>query len=481
MILVKNKSHAHNYTIYLALAFILYLVASYFNIGHNTPDEYFQIFETAMYKLNYISFDRLPWELHDAMRPALQTFMVVAVYKLCAMFAEPNPFVISFIIRVFSALLSLFSTIIFIKAFIDDLEQPKYKSWFIILALFNPITVYTSVHFNSENIAGHLFLLLISLVKLNVQFNKKFLGGLCSGVLISLIFTIRFQMGFAVLGLVAWLLFFTKTNFKFLFALIISFVIGMAIFNLYIDYWFYQKFVVTAYNYVYQNLVLHKVDSFGNSPWYSYFLLVLAFAPYGPIYLCAYCLFVYKQPKNILVWVSIPFLIIHMLIGHKELRFLMPLLYITPFFVIWAIEYIIRKRYIAITKLDKICKPLWFISLLGYLMLLVPVSTELGAWKFIYANYKQPTVYYYTHNSDWISLFYVRHNVTFIPVDNIAQVNCPANVNCLYGIAAANDKHDESAKLVYNFLPNWLESITVLSRSISHINVYELHNVEAEQ
>ena len=62
---------------YLFFATILYLIFAYFNYGHNTGDEYSQIYEFAAYKIGYVNYaDLRLWEYDNHMRPGFQVWIV---------------------------------------------------------------------------------------------------------------------------------------------------------------------------------------------------------------------------------------------------------------------------------------------------------------------------------------------------------------------------------------------------------------------
>ena len=42
--------------------------------------------------------------------------------------------------------------------------------------------------------------------------------------------------------------------------------------------------------------------------------------------------------RNVLVWIMVPFVLVHSVIGHKELRFLYPLIYLLPAIGVLAVD-----------------------------------------------------------------------------------------------------------------------------------------------
>ena len=91
----------------------------------------------------------------------------------------------------------------------------------------------------------------------------------------------------------------------------------------------------------------------------------------------------------------IPFLLIHFLIGHKELRFLFPLINIIPLFIVLALQELEKKKFKKIGLYLQGKKFRWFI----YLFLIVnsiylinicfrPADYYVSLYQFIYKNYK---------------------------------------------------------------------------------------------
>lgn len=472
-LIFSNKQYRN----YLYLATIIYFIAAICNIGHNTGDSYSQIFEFAGYKLGFINQDLLrAWEFHSAIRSSLEIWLLYYVYKLYSIFTEPNPFMVALCIRLLCAGLSLFSTVLFSEIIIHKIKSPVYQKLFIILSLFTSLIIYTSIHYNSENIAGRLLLIALAvLLNDNWQTAKKYL---ITGVLLGVIFTVRFQMGLAISGIIVWLIVVHRIPLRHFIVLFLSILLSIFIFNVLVDYWFYGHWTISAYNYFYQNLVLNKVDSFGTSPWYAYMLMPLAYLPFGPIYVIACLVYIYKNPKDLISWTIVPFILVHCLIGHKEVRFLMPILYLQPFFTIYLLERLIPDYQNLGRKTTLTIKLIWWLNLIGYIFLIFPASTELPAWSYIYKHYHKPTLYFYSHGVEKRDIFYTRHNLQTIHVTDINQIHCDPNKNCLYGVSGVADNYKIPYKLVYRLLPNSINNYPLV-RGIGHIDIYELNNIES--
>ncbi len=139
------------------------------------------------------------------------------------------------------------------------------------------------------------------------------------------VFMLRLQMAFAFLGLALWLLFYSKWHFRDWF--IISFfgivAIGLCVV---VDHWFYGTWVLTPYNYYKVNIIQHAAAKFGVYPWWYYFSLFIQYAapPLSIVLLPLFFIGIWKKPLHLFTWVCVVFIAGHSLIGHKEMRFLLP-------------------------------------------------------------------------------------------------------------------------------------------------------------
>ena len=144
-------------------------------------------------------------------------------------------------------------------------------------------------------------------------------------------FLFRYQAGFMIVGFAAWLLFIEKEKLKYLitFSLVILSIIGAGVL---VDIWFYGEFTFSAYNYFYENIMLNKAQDYGVDPWWSYITAFIerAIPPFSILFLGAFGILFYFKWKNPLTWVLVPFILIHFVLSHKELRFLFPMVYFLP-------------------------------------------------------------------------------------------------------------------------------------------------------
>ncbi|MCD4793336.1 MAG: hypothetical protein K8R54_08900 [Bacteroidales bacterium] len=366
-------------------ALIIFILTAYFSIGHHHSDEYFQILEFAQYKLGHINANELPWEFHEKMRPSFQPWLACAAIKSLNFIKVSNPFTIITIIRIFSALflwfvISKLNKIICKKYFPDR----RWSSLFCISSFFLWFVPYISVRFSSENYA-QVFLLL-SLCFLMKE-HKSYRSLLSIGVFLALSVLFRYQMGIAVVGIFFWIIFKTKIPFSKLIFSIISFALIIVV-GVYLDYLFYNEFVLTSFNYLKLNLIEGKASDFGTSPWWYYIVVFLGVAgpPISIVLLASFLIGTKKLRNDLSVWIIIPFILVHFILAHKEMRFLFPISYLFIFISIYGLKEYFKNR-----KIKRFHRRLFNVSVginvvLLLFMMFRPANEMAADYRYLYNN-----------------------------------------------------------------------------------------------
>ena len=332
---------------FLLWGLCMHVLAFFYATGYQHGDEHFQIMEFAAYKLNLCTFESLAWEYPAQMRPGLQPFIVFGIANTLHMITgDFDAFLVSDCLRALSLLLGFVSLILVHRlshVFGLQNNQRVMLAFLLGLGWFFP---YLHARFSSENYSGIFLLWAIyfalrnGLEKRNYSSTDWLLSGLCWG----LAFEFRFQIGFAALGLIGWLIFYKRLALKpFLFLLFGGCLI--LVFAAFIDHWLYNSWCFPPLNYF--NEVLFKTDSmFGSNPWYDFLPLSLNWLglslaqPF--LFLLVWALI--RRRKDPIAWMFIAFVLVHNLLDHKEMRFLFPAIYLTPLLLASALPSDLLKK-----------------------------------------------------------------------------------------------------------------------------------------
>jgi phosphatidylinositol glycan class B len=318
---------------------VTYGLTVFYSTGYHHPDEHFQLIEFAGLKGGWNTGTDLPWEYDSQIRPALQPVLALLIFKFQGIFGIENPLSLAMGLRLFTALLSLFCIRRWVRSVTPDIREP-HRRVFILLSYLLWFLPAINVRFSSETWAG--LMLLLSVAGLYQACPRTRLFYIAIGVLWGLSFEFRYQMAAALLGLFLWLIFVRKEKYKHLLS-ILSGSMGVLLCSTLLDSWYYGNWVFAPWNYFKCNIIDGVASHFGTLPWYFYLEAIVT----RPTPLIGYAilfsfLLLFFDYKNILLWCLLPFLLIHSLIPHKELRFLFPVVNFLPFILMLAYQKIRR-------------------------------------------------------------------------------------------------------------------------------------------
>ncbi|MCC6186718.1 MAG: hypothetical protein IT256_06160 [Chitinophagaceae bacterium] len=215
----------------------------------------------------------------------------------------------------------------------------------------------------------------------------------------------RFQAIFMIGAAGLWMLLIAKTKWIDIAKVFIGFMLAFAI-GLLCEYWLYGHWAFSSYNYVFQNVVENKAAKYGVEPWYWYFeqIVVQGLAPYSIVMLLSIPIMLVYKPKHILTWCMVLFLLGHMVVAHKEFRFLYPLSFFYPFWAVISIQYLgeklsgleHKKWYILSKKIA--WKSFWVANTIALILMITkPANDVLALNKVLLENLKKPTVIVYSY------------------------------------------------------------------------------------
>ncbi len=318
----------------VALVVGTHVTAAWFNAGSPNVDEHYQILEFAQYKLGRQPPEALAWEFAERMRPALQPWLAALIIRLLQSVGAASPFVAAFALRLLSTFLAVWVTLEIGIRCLRPIERPwlKVLAFGVSFGLWFAPTVHG--RFSSENWGGALFVGALCLMLDTADVwardrRRAFVLAVCAGLLGSAAFYCRFQMAAAIAGAGLWFVVVRRAPVSLVAVMAAAFLAGCGL-NEIVDRWLYGAWTLAPYRYVIVNLVQGKAATFGVSPWWTplAYLAVVFIPPYSVGVVVLLAIGSWYARHHLVVWVTLPFLLLHAFIAHKELRFLIPLLYI---------------------------------------------------------------------------------------------------------------------------------------------------------
>ena len=386
---------------WLGLSLSLVLVAAFQSDGFHHPDEYFQTLEFAGAKLGRTPVKDLPWEYAARMRAWLQPALYVLEARGMKAIGATDPFTWAFAFRLTSGLLAwlgIAGLALNLWRWLPDLDARRAAMRALALTWFIP---YLAVRTSSESLAGSCLTLAVSLLSLSLRdrdtgpSSPSALAMAVVGLLLGVAFELRFAVGIAVLGVLAWAIVVGRVPaWRMLWAGCgLAAVLGLAAV---VDRWGYGDWAFPPYEYALQNLVLGRAAAqFGTEPWYGYVTLA-TLGPAAPLVVLALAgaaLGCIRNRRHVLTWASVPFFVAHCLIAHKELRFLFPLAAFVPVLIVLGFAPSASSEGGRLAQLwrlrhGSVGRALMVVNLLALAAFsLVPTRPQLGFQHFVRRNY----------------------------------------------------------------------------------------------
>ena len=279
-------------------------------------------------KLGNSPAEELPWEYDKKIRPVVQVSFAMVVIRSLKQISITSPYTQALVLRCITALLILLTSTFFIRKtryLFTDLKQEK---WYILSSYFLWFLPFLSARFSSEIWSGVFFLWMISLyLEKDTSKRNVFLMGFLAAVS----FLFRFQIAFALFGFFSWLFFMRVESKRFYLKYITAFIMVL-IFGFLLDSWFYETLTFTPFNYLNEFIATNDKSNYGASPWYYYLEKIITFPRLFigiPLFISLLFFFI-KNPKNMFTWILVSFLFFHSIVGHKEERFMFPMVFMFP-------------------------------------------------------------------------------------------------------------------------------------------------------
>lgn len=322
----------------LSLAFVVFFISAFFNTGYYHYDEHYQIIEFAQLKLGRTDPNHLAWEFSARIRPAFQPSIAYIIFMSLEFLNFYDPFLKMMVIRCITAVIALAVINYFVKNTLTTVEE-RFKLCYKLMSYFIWFIPFLNVRFSSETYSGLSFLFAIGVFYSNHK--QKYLN---IGLLMGLSFIFRFQTGIMSSCFIFWLILIHKIK-RNTFLEIFSGLVLMVALGIVVDFWYYSRFTITFYNYFFSTILDNRAPTFGSSPWDFYFteLIRLMTIPIATLLILSVITQSFTNRTNPLLWITLPFFVIHSMIPHKELRFLFPIVNFLPLIIIQGIQILNKK------------------------------------------------------------------------------------------------------------------------------------------
>jgi len=310
------------------------LVLAVAGLGRITPDEHFSILEFLGFKLGLTpwhflhypnALSDLPWEFPERIRPFTEVALFYVVAKILSVFTI-NPVIWEIFFRMIAVGLSLVAMHLLIKRFEDDSRSKSLIVLSVFACGFLPL-LYTRLM--SEMWGASV--LTIGILTYLAAKNPRHI--FFAGMLIGTGFWLRYHIGFMIAGFGLWMLFIERASFKSIFLISLGFIAASGI-NVALDRWGYGVWTFTPWNYFNTGIIQDRASAYGIAPFWYY--PVLIWREYGAGTLAAFFVAVIywiKFPKSVFTWMGFFFFIGHAIVPRKETRFLIPLFFLTPWYL----------------------------------------------------------------------------------------------------------------------------------------------------
>jgi len=364
---------------------LFYVIVAVNSVGYHQEDEHYQLIEFANYKMGWTTTDKLAWEFHEQIRPGLQPLICYLVFSICNALGFNDGYGLVLLLRLLSAGFSFFAITIFINSYKSKIDKKLIPN-FILTSYLLWFVPFVAVRFSSENWSGIFFLLALAVIQndKNKEGLKRFF---LIGILLGASILFRYQSGLLVFGMMLCFIFIDKVSLKRL-SVIVSGTLIVLLIGFFIDHWLYGNYPITLYNYFFHNIINDVASRYGTSPWYEYILYAIKSpGPIGVFIFLSFFVVLYYNPKNIILWAIIPFILVHTIIPHKELRFLFPIVYTVPLLLMLAYQFF--QRYLNVKLASAFLLLLLFFNAAGLIAVATTgASSHIAVANFIHRNYK---------------------------------------------------------------------------------------------
>lgn len=324
----------------LLAAFVLMLASAWWCTGFIQPDEHFQVLEFAGARLGLRRFSDLPWEYAARARSWLLPSIAAALRRAMIAVAHDDPFVCAFLLRAASGALYLAAVRRFARATTGWFRSRAQWRTAVVLGLGLWFVPVVAARFSAESWSGSLFFLgFATLVRVSAREQCTAGELVLAGAALGLAYVARFQVLLLDAGAMAWLLWAggaTRRAWTLLGAGILAACAAGAA----IDAWGYGAAALPVWNYYAALIRGGELQRYAAQPWWWYAraLVYMTGWPVGVALLAGFFGLFVRRKVHPLAWTLLPFVVFHLFIPTKELRYFYPMLMASPYVIVLGLE-----------------------------------------------------------------------------------------------------------------------------------------------
>jgi phosphatidylinositol glycan class B len=338
------------------------------------------------------------------------------------------------------------------------------KKWFLLLSFLLWFAVYNGVRFSSESWSGAFFTIGFAyFFRIEKHTLRSLVGiGICFGIS----FLCRYQSALLFGGLLLWILVMRKSwrmpifiSIGVLFMMALGFVL---------DHWLYGEWICTLWNYFDQNLLQGKASSFGVDPWYKYIIepMMESIPTVGIVLFAALIFAMIKKYKEAMLWCMVPFIGVHLLIGHKETRFLFPLIGLAPLAVAQLVDYLQGLQHTPrrLNVISRFVGILFWVTNMVFLLVILfkPADNHIALYECLYNEPSEPMVLNYIKHNPYHRvenvMFYKRSDMTLNEITDVDQIEM--GTTSVQYVATKDPQfvipNELGATLIFETYPSWI-------------------------
>ncbi|MCZ6620232.1 MAG: hypothetical protein O7E57_19100 [Gammaproteobacteria bacterium] len=433
-------------TALLAVAVLAHLATSVFSTGFYHPDEHFHILEFLGARLGWSSEADLPWEWPVQIRPALLVAWAALITQALKLVNLVDPFLVAWLLRLSAAMLGLAASLALYRSVERDFPNGRLIWFWTCLLWVLPVV---HARFIADNLACSLFVLGAARL---LAADRAAVGGL----LMATALVLRPHLLPMVAGFLGWWLIQDRSRLRLIVPIAAAGIVLLAV-EAAAGKWLYGTWTFSPWNYLQENILSGRMNDFGSRPWWGYFQIMMTdvLPPFNVLFIAAVAVFAIRYPKHWVTWSVVPFLLIHILVPMKHLRFLFPLVTFLPVLLV-------SLDHARMAKANKI-----FIGMSAMVLLVavfLPMDRSPGFFRFVNERFPDGVTLYTLGWNPYerVGLPLNFYNKVAVNVRNLQEMSFPQDLPAGEYYLFHRRYHlperfsTQGCLVLYSSLPNWI-------------------------